>query len=84
MSYFGLIVSFVTLYKKDLRIGTPIATIIPHSIYLFIGWTALFFLWVFVAGLPVGPGAATYFTMSAEPPRTHTETAPEGAVSYCS
>ncbi|WP_264192921.1 AbgT family transporter [Microbulbifer aggregans] len=62
MSYFGLIVSFVTGYKKDLRIGTPIATMIPHSIFFFIGWSAHFFLWVFVAGLPVAPGAATYFS----------------------
>ncbi|WP_231758395.1 AbgT family transporter [Microbulbifer elongatus] len=63
MSYFGLIVSFATRYKKDLGIGTLIATMIPYSIFFFVGWTALFFLWVFVAGMPVGPGAATYFTM---------------------
>ncbi|MBN8430185.1 AbgT family transporter [Microbulbifer salipaludis] len=63
MSYFGLIVSFATRYKKDLGMGTLIATMIPYSIFFFIGWTALFFLWVFVAGMPVGPGAATYFTM---------------------
>ncbi|MBB5211103.1 AbgT family transporter [Microbulbifer hydrolyticus] len=63
MSYFGLIVSFATRYKKDLGMGTLIATMIPYSIFFFIGWTALFFLWVFVAGMPVGPGAATYFNM---------------------
>lgn len=63
MSYFGLIVSFATRYKKNLGIGTLIATMIPYSIFFFVGWTVLFFLWVFVAGLPVGPGAATYFTM---------------------
>ncbi|QKX18904.1 AbgT family transporter [Microbulbifer sp. YPW1] len=63
MSYFGLIVSFATRYKKDLGMGTLIATMIPYSIFFFVGWTALFFLWVFVAGMPVGPGAATYFNM---------------------
>ncbi|WP_261324234.1 AbgT family transporter [Microbulbifer agarilyticus] len=63
MSYFGLIVSFATRYKKDLGMGTLIATMIPYSIFFFVGWTTLFFLWVFVAGMPVGPGAATYFTM---------------------
>ena len=63
MSYFGLIVSFATRYKKDLGMGTLIATMIPYSIFFFIGWTSLFFLWVFVAGLPVGPGAATYFSL---------------------
>ena len=61
MSYFGLIVSFATRYKKDLGIGTLISTMIPYSIFFFVGWTALFFIWVFALGLPVGPGAATYF-----------------------
>ncbi|OXE30250.1 transporter, partial [Vibrio parahaemolyticus] len=27
-----------------------------------VGWSLLFYLWVFVFGLPVGPGAATYYT----------------------
>lgn len=63
MSYFGLIVSFATRYKKDLGIGTLIATMLPYSICFFIFWTGLFFIWVFALGLPVGPGAATYFTM---------------------
>ncbi|GAA5523903.1 p-aminobenzoyl-glutamate transport protein [Microbulbifer aestuariivivens] len=61
MSYFGLIVSFATRYKKDLGIGTLISTMIPYSIFFFVGWTLLFFVWVFALGLPVGPGAATYF-----------------------
>lgn len=61
MSYFGLIVSFATRYKKNLGIGTLIATMIPYSIFFFIGWTLLFFIWVFAFGLPVGPGAATYY-----------------------
>ncbi|SDZ87287.1 AbgT family transporter [Microbulbifer marinus] len=62
MSYFGLIVSFATRYKKDLGMGTLIATMIPYSIFFFIGWTALFFIWVFALGMPVGPGAATYYS----------------------
>lgn len=62
MSYFGLIVSFATRYKKDLGMGTLIATMIPYSIFFFVGWTALFFIWVFALGLPVGPGAATYYS----------------------
>ncbi|MFL9629314.1 hypothetical protein [Aeromonas jandaei] len=28
-----------------------------------IGWTLLFVLWVFVFNLPVGPGAATWYTL---------------------
>lgn len=62
MSYFGLILAMACRYKKDLGIGTLIATMLPYNIVFFVGWTLLFYLWVFVIGLPVGPGAATYYT----------------------
>ena len=61
MSYFGLIVSFAVRYKKNLGIGTLIATMLPYSILFLAGWSILFFVWVFVLGMPVGPGAATYY-----------------------
>ena len=61
MSYFGLIVSFATRYKKDLGIGTIIATMLPYSIFFLVGWALLFFVWVFVLNMPVGPGASTYY-----------------------
>jgi len=62
MSYFGLILAVAARYKKDLGIGTLIATMLPYSIIFFIGWTTVFYLWVFVFGLPVGPGSSTYYT----------------------
>jgi len=62
MSYFGLILAMACRYKKDLGIGTLIATMLPYNIVFFVGWTLLFYLWVFVIGLPVGPGAATYYS----------------------
>lgn len=62
MSYFGLIVSFATRYKKDLGVGTLISTMLPYSLFFLIGWVALFFLWVFGLDMPVGPGAATYYS----------------------
>ena len=62
MSYFGLILAFATRYQKDIGVGTLIAMMLPYSVIFFIGWTALFFLWVFGLGLPVGPGAPTYYT----------------------
>ncbi len=62
MSYFGLIVSFAARYKKDPGIGTLISTMLPYSIFFLIGWSVLFFVWVFVLNMPVGPGAATYYT----------------------
>lgn len=62
MSYFGLILAIATRYEKNLGMGTLIATMLPYSMVFFIGWTALFYLWVFVFGLPVGPNSATYYS----------------------
>ena len=61
MSYFGLIMAVAARYKKDLGIGTLMAMMLPYSIVFLLGWSLLFFLWVFVFGLPVGPGAATFY-----------------------
>ncbi len=62
MSYFGLILAVATRYMKNLGIGTLIATMLPYSLLFIVGWSVLFYVWVFVFGLPVGPGAATYYT----------------------
>ncbi len=62
MSYFGLILAVATRYMKNLGIGTLIATMLPYSICFIAGWSVLFYVWVFLFGLPVGPGAATYYT----------------------
>ncbi len=61
MSYFGLILAVATRYEKNLGIGTMVATMLPYSICFLIGWIVLFYLWVFVLGLPVGPGAPTLY-----------------------
>ncbi|MEM8995280.1 MAG: AbgT family transporter [Acidobacteriota bacterium] len=61
MSYFGLILAVATKYKKDLGIGTMVATMLPYSVGFLVGWIALFYLWVFAFGLPVGPGAPTLY-----------------------
>jgi aminobenzoyl-glutamate transport protein len=61
MSYFGLILAFANKYDKDLGIGTIIAMMLPYSIVFLLGWIALFYLWVFGLGLPVGPEAPTYY-----------------------
>lgn len=64
MSYFGLILAWATRYNRNIGIGTMIATMLPFSIFFFIFWIMLFYVWVFLLGLPVGPGAATYYTAS--------------------
>lgn len=61
MSYFGLILAVAARYKKDLGIGTLIATMLPYSIVFIIFWSALFFIWVFGFDLPVGVNAPTYY-----------------------
>ncbi len=61
MSYFGIIFAFACRYDRKLGIGTLIATMLPYSIAFFIGWVLLFYLWVFGLGLPVGPGAPTFY-----------------------
>lgn len=63
MSYFGLILAVAARYKKDIGIGTLISVMLPYTIVFFIGWVTLFYIWVFAAGLPVGPGAATYYEL---------------------
>ncbi|MGO1247724.1 MAG: AbgT family transporter [Oceanisphaera sp.] len=62
MSYFGLIMAVAVRYKKDLGIGTLMAMMLPYSLVFLLGWSLLFFVWVFVFGLPVGPGAATFYS----------------------
>ena len=62
MSYFGLILAFAIRYDKKLGIGTLVSTMIPYSICFLISWVILFYLWVFVLGLPVGPGTPTYYS----------------------
>ncbi|WP_339611128.1 AbgT family transporter [uncultured Planktosalinus sp.] len=63
MSYFGLILAFAAKYKKDIGIGTIISMMLPYSILFYIGWMILFYLWVFVLEMPVGPEAPTYYLM---------------------
>lgn len=62
MSYFGLIMAVAIRYKKDTGVGTLMSLMIPYSLIFLTGWTILFCVWVFVLGLPVGPGSATYYT----------------------
>lgn len=61
MSYFGLIMATVIKYKKDAGVGTLISMMLPYSAFFLIAWIALFCIWVFVLGLPVGPGAPTFY-----------------------
>ncbi|GHA43426.1 AbgT family transporter [Photobacterium aphoticum] len=64
MSYFGMILAVATRYQKNLGLGTLIATMLPYSMVFVVGWSLMFYVWVFIFGLPVGPGAATYYNIA--------------------
>src|SRR5699024_10891495 len=57
MSYFGLVVAMAIKYKKDTGIGTILSMMVPYSVVFLIGWMIVFCVWVFVLGIPVGPGS---------------------------
>jgi aminobenzoyl-glutamate transport protein len=61
MSYFGLILAWASRYNRQIGIGTLIAIMLPYTIFFFIFWVTLFYVWVFALGLPVGPGTGTYY-----------------------
>ncbi|WP_423185435.1 AbgT family transporter [Alishewanella sp. d11] len=61
MSYFGLILAVAARYKKDMGIGTLIATMLPYTLIFFIGWVIFFYIWVFLLGAPVGPNSPTFY-----------------------
>jgi len=67
MSYFGLILAFALKYDRKLEMGTLIATMLPYSVTFLITWTAFFYLWVFVLGIPIGPGVDVHLPPVAAP-----------------
>ena len=62
MSYFGLILAFVVKYDRKAGVGTMVAMMLPYTLFFLVGWIALFYLWVFGLGMPVGPEAPTFYT----------------------
>ncbi|ULJ64400.1 AbgT family transporter [Wielerella bovis] len=61
MSFFGLILAVCIRYKKDIGVGSLIAIMLPYSVIFLLAWSLLFCIWVFVLGLPVGPGSPIYY-----------------------
>jgi aminobenzoyl-glutamate transport protein len=63
MTYFALIVAFVSRWDPKAGIGTVIATMIPYTVVFLVVWTALFAVWLLL-GLPVGPGAPLFLPVA--------------------
>ncbi|WP_340621361.1 AbgT family transporter [Xenorhabdus siamensis] len=61
MTYFGLIMAITVKYKKEAGIGTMISMMLPYSLVFMVGWSLFFYVWVFIFGLPVGPGSPIYY-----------------------
>ena len=62
MSYFGLILAIASRYYKNIGIGTLISIMLPYTMVFVVIWSSFFYLWVFVAGIPVGPGSPIFYT----------------------
>ncbi|HGY55452.1 MAG TPA: AbgT family transporter [Caldithrix abyssi] len=60
MSYFALIVAFMTRYEKEAGIGTVISTMLPYTLVFLIVWALLLIIWLLI-GIPVGPDAPLYY-----------------------
>ncbi|MCE3047291.1 AbgT family transporter [Helicobacter kayseriensis] len=61
LAYLPIIVVEAMKYQKDIKMGTMISMMFPYSFVFLVGWCVLLYLWVFVFGLPVGPGAETFY-----------------------
>ncbi len=63
-SYIGIILVAAQRYKNEtFGLGSLISVMLPYSIFFMIFWSVMFYLWVFVFGLPIGPGTPTNFIM---------------------
>ncbi|WP_088508410.1 AbgT family transporter [Burkholderia ubonensis] len=65
MSYYGLVVAVTARYRKNIGVGTLMSMMLPYSTTFLIVWSVMFSIWVFALGLPVGPGAPTYYPAGA-------------------
>jgi aminobenzoyl-glutamate transport protein len=66
MSYIGIILYAAQRYIKNFGLGNLLSLMLPYSIVFLIFWSVFFYLWVFVFGLPVGPGSPSEFIMGGK------------------
>ena len=59
MPYFAIVIAFAQKYDKNVGIGTLIATMLPYSIALTIGWVIMLIIWM-LTGIDIGPGSPIY------------------------
>jgi aminobenzoyl-glutamate transport protein len=54
MPYFGIVVAFAQRYQARAGIGTVVALMLPYSLALLLGWSALLGIWLYF-DIPLGP-----------------------------
>jgi len=59
MAYFVLILITMQKYDKKAGIGSLVSLMVPFTIAIFIVWSLLLFLWMFL-DLPIGPGIGIF------------------------
>jgi aminobenzoyl-glutamate transport protein len=67
MSYFGLILAFVARYDRRAGVGTVVAMMLPYTLIFLLTWSIFFYLWVFLFGFPIGPGAPIEYIPATTP-----------------
>ena len=60
LAYFVLMVGYCQKYKKDVGIGTLIASLLPFSVWFLIGFLSLLSIFYFF-NLPIGPDAYIHY-----------------------
>jgi aminobenzoyl-glutamate transport protein len=62
LPYFALIIVYCQKYDQKSGLGTILATMIPYSIVLFLGWIIILVSWILLK-IPLGPGSPMFFGM---------------------
>lgn len=62
MSFFALIIAYFQSYDSKAGLGTLVSTMLPYSLFFFLGWSLLLIIWILL-GIPLGPGAGLFYSI---------------------
>jgi aminobenzoyl-glutamate transport protein len=63
MPYLPIIIVFAQRYDRRAGVGTLLSAMLPYSVVFLIGWAFMLVIWM-VLGLPLGPGAPSYYNFA--------------------
>lgn len=61
LPYLPVILTVAMKYRKDFGVGNLIMMMLPYSLAFLVSWGFLLYLWVFVFGVPLGPGGNLFY-----------------------